>query len=85
VTFERAVDAREAMEGLDGSELEGCRLRVNEAKSRDDNGGGSGARIDERVEPKLFVTNLSERTNQMSLETAFMKVEFYSVVGCVIV
>ena len=35
VTFSDAADAKKAMSSLDGAELDGRRIRVNEAQSRD--------------------------------------------------
>ncbi|MBI5505402.1 MAG: RNA-binding protein [Deltaproteobacteria bacterium] len=46
------ADADKAIAALDGSELEGRSLKVNEAKPREDNrsrgGGGGGGRRDDR-------------------------------------
>lgn len=37
-------EARRAQEELDGRELDGRQLKVNEAKAREDRGGGGGRR-----------------------------------------
>ncbi len=42
VTFKEDADADEAMRGLDGQQLDGRAIRVNEAQSRDRGGGGGG-------------------------------------------
>ena len=42
VTFVFAGDADEAMMSMDGAELDGQTIRVNEAKERDSRGGGYG-------------------------------------------
>ena len=44
VTFENDGDAENAMKGLDGAELDGRRIRVNEAQARQRGGGGGGGR-----------------------------------------
>lgn len=42
VTFVEAGDAEAAMSSLDGSELDGRRIRVNEAEDKGRRGGGGG-------------------------------------------
>jgi cold-inducible RNA-binding protein len=42
VTFAQAEDADRAMAEMDGAELDGRRIRVNEAETRRPQGGGSG-------------------------------------------
>ena len=42
VTFADPASARAAMEALDGAEVDGRNLRVNEAQERQDRGGGGG-------------------------------------------
>jgi RNA recognition motif-containing protein len=42
VTFANGDDAKAAMEAMDGSELDGRRLNVNEARERSRGGGGGG-------------------------------------------
>ena len=43
VTFSNAEDADDAIESMNGSELDGRRLNVNEAQDRRRGGGGGGA------------------------------------------
>lgn len=43
VTFERELDAAEAQRRMDGAELDGRRIRVNEAAERQGSGRGSGS------------------------------------------
>lgn len=40
------ADARQAIEALDGSDMDGRRLTVNEARPRQPRGGGGGPRRD---------------------------------------
>lgn len=47
VTFESGGDAETAMSAMDGAELDGRRVRVNEAQERS-NGGGGGPRREQR-------------------------------------
>ncbi|KAJ8903379.1 hypothetical protein NDN08_004487 [Rhodosorus marinus] len=42
VTFDNDEDADQAVESLDGQELDGRRIRVNEAMDRAGGGGGGG-------------------------------------------
>jgi cold-inducible RNA-binding protein len=42
VTFTEASDAEAAMSSMDGAELDGRRIRVNEAENNDDRRGGGG-------------------------------------------
>ncbi len=42
VTFAQAEDADRAIAEMDGAELDGRRIRVNEAETRKPHGGGSG-------------------------------------------
>ena len=42
VTFAQASDADDAIEGMNGRELDGRNLNVNEAKERAPRGGGGG-------------------------------------------
>jgi RNA recognition motif-containing protein len=42
VTYDNPSDADEAMKALDGAELDGRRIRVNEAQSKSGGGGGGG-------------------------------------------
>lgn len=42
VTFEAPADAAQAMEEMDGTELDGRSLRVSEAQERGGGGGGGG-------------------------------------------
>ena len=42
VTFEEGADADSAIDALDGQELDGRRIRVNEAQDRRGGGGGGG-------------------------------------------
>ena len=42
VTFNEADDAQKAMEEMDGKELDGRSVRVNEAHERKQGGGGGG-------------------------------------------
>jgi RNA recognition motif-containing protein len=42
VTMSSAEEAAAAREGMDGADLEGRRLKVDEAKERTDRGGGGG-------------------------------------------
>lgn len=44
VTFEAQADAEKAMQEMDGTELDGRRVRVNEAQDRRGGGGGGGGR-----------------------------------------
>lgn len=44
VTFEAPADADTAMEQMDGSELDGRRVRVNVAEDKRGGGGGRGGR-----------------------------------------
>lgn len=44
VTFENPADADRAAEEMDGSELDGRRIAVNEARERSGGGGGGGRR-----------------------------------------
>ena len=44
VTFNSADDASSAMQNLDGSELDGRRIRVDKATERGGGGGGRGGR-----------------------------------------
>jgi len=51
VTFESGGDAETAMSAMDGAELDGRRVRVNEAQERSSNGrggGGGGPRREQR-------------------------------------
>ncbi len=45
VEMESASDADEAIRALDGSNLDGRDIRVNEAQDRRDGGGGRGGRF----------------------------------------
>lgn len=42
VTFSESGDAEAAMSAMDGTELDGRRIRVNEAENRNDRRGGGG-------------------------------------------
>jgi RNA recognition motif-containing protein len=42
VTFANADDARKAMEQMDGKQLDGRTIKVNEAQERQGGGGGGG-------------------------------------------
>ncbi|HHO52918.1 MAG TPA: RNA-binding protein [Deltaproteobacteria bacterium] len=42
VTFSNASDAQEAQRSMDGSDLDGRTIRVNEANERPPRGGGGG-------------------------------------------
>ena len=42
VTFSEAADAEAALSSMDGAELDGRRIRVNEAENKDDRRGGGG-------------------------------------------
>ncbi len=42
VTFESPADAQAAIEEMDGAEIDGRAVRVNEAQDRRDGGGGGG-------------------------------------------
>jgi RNA recognition motif-containing protein len=42
VTFDAAADAEEAISEMDGGELDGRQVRVNEAQDRREGGGGGG-------------------------------------------
>ena len=42
VTYQEADDARQAIEEMDGSELDGRTIRVNEARERTPRRGGGG-------------------------------------------
>ncbi|KAF9610865.1 hypothetical protein IFM89_025327 [Coptis chinensis] len=46
VTFLSEQAMREAIEGMNGQELDGRNITVNEAQSRDSGGGGGGCRED---------------------------------------
>jgi RNA recognition motif-containing protein len=48
VTFEDDGDATKAVEALNGSELDGRKIRVDEANSQDRRGGGGGGGRDWR-------------------------------------
>jgi RNA recognition motif-containing protein len=52
VTFADAAAADEAMAAMDGVELEGRRIRVNEAQSRGGGGGGGGGGRDRDRPPR---------------------------------
>jgi cold-inducible RNA-binding protein len=42
VTFEAPADAQTAMQQMDGTDLDGRQVRVNEAQDRNGGGGGGG-------------------------------------------
>lgn len=42
VTFSEASDANDAIEQMDGADLDGRRVNVSEARERRDGGGGGG-------------------------------------------
>ena len=48
VTFEDGAAAETAMSAMDGAELDGRRVRVNEAQERRGGGGGGGPRREHR-------------------------------------
>ena len=83
VTFARRSDAQDAISKMEGSQLDGRTIRVNESRPRgegpSDNqrsaalgpGGRSGFNVSNRPDVKLYVGNLSFESTQESVRSFF--------------
>ena len=83
VTFARRPDAEEAISKMDGAQLDGRTIRVNESRPRGEGpsdssrsgalgpGGRSGFNLSNRPEVKLYVGNLSFESTDQSVRALF--------------